>query len=71
MLTRPRMDRSASPQILYEEVKKYYKEAEIVDDVKKAVSFAISLAQREDMVCVTGSIFTVGEARELFLTHAR
>ncbi|HCX89410.1 MAG: bifunctional folylpolyglutamate synthase/dihydrofolate synthase [Deltaproteobacteria bacterium CG12_big_fil_rev_8_21_14_0_65_43_10] len=71
VLTRPRMDRSASPQILYEEVKKYYKEAEIVDDVKKAVSFAISLAQREDMVCVTGSIFTVGEARELFLTHAR
>ncbi|MBI4621400.1 MAG: bifunctional folylpolyglutamate synthase/dihydrofolate synthase [Desulfobacterales bacterium] len=70
VLTEPKMDRSASPQILYEEVKKYHKEAEIVGDVKEAVSLAISLAQREDMVCVTGSIFTVGEARELFVPHS-
>lgn len=66
LLTKPKMDRSASPRILYEEVKKYNKEAEIYDDVKKAVYFAISHAEKEDMVCVTGSIFTVGEARELF-----
>ncbi|MFA4911025.1 MAG: folylpolyglutamate synthase/dihydrofolate synthase family protein [Desulfobacteria bacterium] len=66
VLTEPKMDRSASPQILYEEVKKHHKEAEIVGDVKEAVSLAISLAEREDMVCVTGSIFTVGEARGLF-----
>ncbi|MEW6616502.1 MAG: folylpolyglutamate synthase/dihydrofolate synthase family protein [Thermodesulfobacteriota bacterium] len=69
VLAAPKMDRSASPPVLYEEVKKYHKEAEMVDDVKKAVSLAISLAKREDMVCVTGSIFTVGEARELFVAH--
>lgn len=70
VLTEPKMERSASPQILYEEVKKHHKEAEIVGNVKEAVSLAISLAEREDMVCVTGSIFTVGEARELFVAHA-
>lgn len=70
VLTEPKMDRSASPQVLYEEIKKHHKEAEIVGDVKEAVSLAISLAQREDMVCVTGSIFTVGEARELFVAHS-
>lgn len=66
VLTQPNMDRAASPQILYEEVKKYHKETEIVRDVKEAVSLALSLAQREDLVCITGSTFTVGEARELF-----
>lgn len=66
VLTQPRMDRAASPQVLYEEVKKYHKETETVHDVKEAVSLALSLAQREDMVCITGSIVTVGEARELF-----
>ncbi|KAF0120892.1 MAG: dihydrofolate synthase / folylpolyglutamate synthase [bacterium] len=70
VLTEPKMDRSASPQVLYEEIKKHHKEAEIVGDVKEAVSLAISLAQREDMVCVTGSIFTVGEARGLFVAHS-
>jgi len=66
VLTQPMMDRAAPPQVLYEEVKKYHKEAKIVPDVKKAVSFALSLAQKEDMVCITGSIFTVGEVVELF-----
>ncbi|MDY7032048.1 MAG: folylpolyglutamate synthase/dihydrofolate synthase family protein [Thermodesulfobacteriota bacterium] len=66
VLTQPSMDRAALPEMLWEEVKKYQKEKEIVHDVKEAVSYAISQAQREDMICVTGSIFTIGEARGLF-----
>ena len=68
VLTQPDMDRAASPKALLEEVKKYKKDAEIVRDVKEAVSYAISQAQREDMVCITGSTFTVGEAKELFIS---
>jgi dihydrofolate synthase/folylpolyglutamate synthase len=63
ILTEPKMDRAASCQILYKEIRKYHKEVNFVQDVKEAVSFAISLAQREDMVLITGSIFTVGEAK--------
>ena len=66
ILTQPRMDRAASPEMLWEDVKKYRKVKEIVYDVKKAVSYAVSQAAKEDMVCITGSIFTIGEARELF-----
>ncbi|MDY6854736.1 MAG: folylpolyglutamate synthase/dihydrofolate synthase family protein [Thermodesulfobacteriota bacterium] len=67
ILTEPKMDRTASSQILYKVIKKYRKETYLIQDVKEAVTFAISLAQREDMVLITGSIFTVGEARELFV----
>lgn len=65
VLTQPGTDRAASPLVLDEEVKKHRKETEIVPDVAGAVSLALSLAQREDMVCITGSTFTVGEARQL------
>ena len=67
VLSQPKMDRAASPHRLYEEVKKYNKETKIVHDVKEAVSHALSLAHKEDIILVTGSIFTVGEARELLV----
>ena len=38
----------------------------IVEDVKDAVKKALSLSTKTDMVLVTGSFFTVGEARELW-----
>jgi folylpolyglutamate synthase/dihydropteroate synthase len=35
----------------------------VVEDVAEAVKFARTLAAVSDMVCVTGSLYTVGEAR--------
>jgi folylpolyglutamate synthase/dihydropteroate synthase len=35
-------------------------------DVNSAVQRAMALADGSDMICVTGSIFLVGEARELW-----
>jgi folylpolyglutamate synthase/dihydropteroate synthase len=37
-----------------------------IDDVKNATRFALTLARTNDLICVTGSLFTVGEARALF-----
>ncbi len=67
VLTQPMMDRAASTEVLYKEVRKYHEEIEIARDVKEAVSLALSLAGREDMICITGSIFMVGEARGLLV----
>jgi dihydrofolate synthase/folylpolyglutamate synthase len=41
---------------------------EIIEDVREAVKRSLSLAKSTDLICVTGSLFTVGEARTYFKT---
>lgn len=39
---------------------------QVVPDVVSAVKYAINMANKNDLVCVTGSFYVVGEARNLF-----
>jgi dihydrofolate synthase/folylpolyglutamate synthase len=64
------MNRALNPEILAEEVKKYSKDYIIVEDVKNAVREALSLSMKKDLILVTGSLFTVAEARELWFKEA-
>ena len=48
------------------EVEKYKKDYLVVDDVKNAVAKAIEFSEDNDFVCITGSVFTVGEARDIW-----
>ena len=41
------------------------KEWFLTDNVKDALSLASSKAQKDDVIIVTGSLFVVGEAREI------
>jgi dihydrofolate synthase/folylpolyglutamate synthase len=66
IFTRPKGERSASPAFLFRCGRKLTTHAEIVGDVKEAVRKAMALAGRNDLICVTGSLYTVGEAREMF-----
>lgn len=43
------------------------KNIECVDEVKDAVASALTQAKKDDLILITGSLFTVGEARG-FLT---
>lgn len=60
------MDRGTDTKLLAELVRKYSKDYTIVEDVKDAVKKALSLAGEKVMVLVTGSLFSVGEAREIW-----
>lgn len=40
------------------------KEVIIIDDIQKAVDYAKEIANIQDLICITGSLFTVGEARD-------
>ena len=60
------MGRAAKPSFIAKEVEKQSKPYEIVTDVKDAVKEAIEQASDSDMVIVLGSVFLVGEARELW-----
>ncbi len=63
ILTRPRMDRAASPGLLHSLATPFARTAVEVEGVASALEFALKRAGKKDLVVVTGSLFTVGEAR--------
>jgi len=64
ILTKANNPRATEPEVLAS----YFngKTVLITNNVKEAKAKAISLAQKEDLILVTGSLFVVGEAREIF-----
>lgn len=67
IFTRPGTDRAASPDLLKKALGKSGKKAEVIEDFKKAIDRGLSLTDVEDLLCITGSLYTVGEARSYFL----
>ena len=65
IFTKASLPRAAEPEAL----KPYFnnKKSFLADDVKDAVSLAMRSAGPGDLILVTGSLFVVGEAREIFL----
>jgi dihydrofolate synthase/folylpolyglutamate synthase len=66
ILTQPRTDRAAPPSLLKKALGQNGKKAEIAEDLNLAIEKGLSLAQEEDLLCITGSLYTVGEARPYF-----
>jgi folylpolyglutamate synthase/dihydropteroate synthase len=44
---------------------------EIVDEFEKAIEKGLSLTRNDDLFCITGSLYTVGEARAYFRPRER
>ncbi len=63
ILTRPRMDRAASPALLRSHASSFRKPMVEVARVDSAVKYALAEAEKEDLIVISGSLFTVGEAR--------
>ncbi len=63
ILTRPRLDRAASLATLRLGAAPYQKPIVEIEEVGAAVEYALSHAGDEDLILITGSLFTVGEAR--------
>jgi dihydrofolate synthase / folylpolyglutamate synthase len=66
-LSRPQMDRAASLEILRKNASIWRKPTWEVADVGTAVETAMAKAGKKDLVVVTGSLFTVGEARAFLI----
>jgi dihydrofolate synthase/folylpolyglutamate synthase len=64
--TRPEYYRSADPEILMRYISSRGKAAEVVPSISDAIQRAKELATPRDMILVTGSLFTVGEALTYF-----
>lgn len=64
ILTQPKIDRSLPPETLYSIVKSMTQEIKIIPDVGEAVKYGIENASSNDAVCIAGSLYVVGEAKE-------
>lgn len=64
IVTRPNSPRAEDWESIGQTAKTYVDDVEVISDISQAVDKAISLAGSEDMVCVTGSLYMVAEARE-------
>ncbi|MBU2591336.1 MAG: folylpolyglutamate synthase/dihydrofolate synthase family protein [Nitrospinota bacterium] len=67
-IVRPNSERAAEPDMIFSEAKKYLSDIHIVEDVGDALREALLSVSEEDLICVTGSAVTVGEARKVCLT---
>jgi dihydrofolate synthase/folylpolyglutamate synthase len=66
ILTRPHTDRAAPPPLLLKALGKNGEKAEIIDDLEGAIRKGLSMTKGDDLLCITGSLYTVGEARAYF-----
>ncbi len=67
VLTRSRHARAASPEILRITAEGYGGQVRQTTSVASALEEARSLAGRQEVICVTGSLFVAAEARKLIL----
>ncbi len=64
ILTQPEIDRSLSPDKLYSVAEKITSDISIIPDVGEAVRHAVDTALPDEAVCIAGSLYVVGEAKE-------
>jgi len=65
ILTRPKEERAASTGDLLSTIEsRYRRHVEIVEDSGEALARARSLAGRDDLICVAGSLYLVGEVKK-------
>jgi dihydrofolate synthase/folylpolyglutamate synthase len=64
VVTRPRIQRALPPETLLEKVKTMTTRVEMAPDVAAAVQRAVTLTPADGVVCIAGSLYVVGEAKE-------
>ncbi|MBF0258171.1 MAG: bifunctional folylpolyglutamate synthase/dihydrofolate synthase [Desulfamplus sp.] len=69
IFTKAQIDRSLDPKILRDfAVTVVSTETMIIEDVDKAVEHAINTASESECICIAGSLYVAGEARDKILT---
>ncbi len=64
LVVMPKTERALDPEVLAGELQRHGLEAEVVGDVRQGVVEAMADAGPGDLVLVTGSLYTAGEAKE-------
>ncbi|MHB8907811.1 MAG: bifunctional folylpolyglutamate synthase/dihydrofolate synthase [Syntrophales bacterium] len=68
ILTRPNSERSLSPDLLLPVARMFHEAVERIDNPADALRSALSGAGEEDLICVAGSLYLVGEIKKIHQT---
>jgi dihydrofolate synthase/folylpolyglutamate synthase len=71
ILTRPETERAVSPGDLASIANRYNDSVEIVAPAGQALQRALTLAAKDDLICVTGSLYLIGEIKKAFSEMAK
>ncbi len=66
ILTRAKIARALDPRKLYEAAKNLNPDVAIIPDVAQAIKKAVETTPRHGAICIAGSLYVVGEAKEAF-----
>ncbi|MBA7650515.1 Dihydrofolate synthase/folylpolyglutamate synthase [subsurface metagenome] len=66
--TKAKNPRATPPQIIAKEAAQYIEKNKIIvtEDIPQAINSALSNSKEDDLICITGSLYTVGEAKRYF-----
>ncbi|MBW2612433.1 MAG: bifunctional folylpolyglutamate synthase/dihydrofolate synthase [Deltaproteobacteria bacterium] len=64
IVTRPVIDRALDPEVLYAAAKQVVRDVSLFPSVDKAVSHAVATAAPDEIICIAGSLYVVGEAKQ-------
>ena len=64
IITRAKTERALAPQRLYTAAKKIISDVTMIPEVAAAARQAIETASPDDVICIAGSLYVVGEAKE-------
>ncbi|MEW6618733.1 MAG: folylpolyglutamate synthase/dihydrofolate synthase family protein [bacterium] len=65
IITHPKTNRAADTKTIYQEVSKYTDKIIVIPPVEESIKYAASIASSVDLICITGSLYTIAEAIEL------
>lgn len=65
ILTQPKSDRSAPLETVRDALAGFPHSMDLVEDIPSALDLATQIARPEDLIVVTGSLFTVAEAKQV------
>ena len=66
IFTKASIERAADKSILKEKAYKYCKNILFEENISDAIEKSFTIADKDDMIVFTGSLYAVGEAKEFF-----
>jgi dihydrofolate synthase/folylpolyglutamate synthase len=66
--TKAKNPRATPPQIIAKEAAQYIDRNKIMvtENIPQAINYAIFNSHKDDLICITGSLYTIGEAKRYF-----
>jgi len=66
IFTQAKIERAADLELLRNKGEKYKKDIIVCGDIPLAIKKSVEISEEDDMICFTGSLYAVGEAKEYF-----